>query len=620
MKELLETGVNIGLSYDKMLDGLMGQIKGYSVVVKENNQTGSYGCLLWVRKGDFAAIKSAEDYLAGQVTSNPELVKNFRVTERGIAAALVKTSDSFKNITNIKRFLYDLTSFLSLNFYVSCCYDCGKTAQLGIYSAEGVPVQCCGACGEKYEFIGESGNAAANAFPAAEPLKEDKISFDNLLADEKPAEQPAPKREEVKISEDKTDISALMFAASEEKKPEPQVQHAAPAEKLTAEEENELFLTEIPGEAAEPAPKEEVKVSEDKTDISALMFGASEEKKPEPPKSEIFEQAQREFELEKQREAQDRQNAQGEEEFSLKELMVSDLREGNNGGEDLTIPGADPEDRVGHNEEIAVTEIYDDSNDGEDIDVTEIESTVSKPTVTTGHQQLYAKETPLDKDGNVPLMNPNAVDKSNIPSAVDGPDAVTPSTYTKPMPVAEHSATPPPGYAVATDDPRAEPAPAPRATPYTYQGAAYTYLPPESNALTGILGALVLAVLGVAVWVLIAQMGFLSYIGSLAIIGAVFGGYRLAGGSMDKKGIAISAVISVVMNILGFGITLVIEVQKVIHDCFGYSLSFLDAIDWVAFSLTESGASVSLMIDMGVSMLFMIVGLVGIVTTLLKKV
>ena len=41
MKELLETGVNIGLSYDKRLDGLMGQIKGYSVVVKENNQTGS---------------------------------------------------------------------------------------------------------------------------------------------------------------------------------------------------------------------------------------------------------------------------------------------------------------------------------------------------------------------------------------------------------------------------------------------------------------------------------------------------------------------------------------------------------------------------------------------------
>ncbi len=652
MKELLETGVNIGLSYDKRLDGLMGQIKGYSVVVKENNQTGSYGCLLWVRKGDFAAIKSAEDYLAEQLTSNPDLVKNFRVTERGIAAALVKTSDSYKNATNLKRFLYDLTSFLSLNFYVSCCYDCGKTAQLSIYSAEGVPVQCCGACGEKYEFIGGAGNDADSAFPVPEPVKEEKISFDNLLADEKAEEQPepaaekndiaaaaltkeeeselffkeipapeaepAPKTEEVKASEDKTDISGLMFAASEEKKPESAVQHRA-AEKLTAEEESELFLKEIPGGEAEPAPKEEVKVSEDKTDISGLMFGASVEKKPEPPKSEIFEQAQREFELQKQKEAQEKQNAQGEEEFGLKELMVSDLREENNGGEDLTIPGNDPEDKVGHSEEIAVTEIYDDSNEGEDIDVTEIESTVSKPTVTTGHQQLSAKETPLDKDGNVPLMNPNAVDQSNIPSAVDGPDAVTPSTYTKPMPVAEHSATPPPGYATATDDPRAEPAPTAKATPYTGQTSSFMYLPQESNALTGILGAFVLAVLGVAVWVLIAQMGFLSYIGSLAIIGAVFGGYRLAGGSMDRKGIAISAVISVVMNVLGFGITLVIEVQKVIHDCFGYSISFLDAIDWVAFSLTESGASASLLIDMGVSMLFMIVGLVGVVANLLKK-
>ncbi|MGN0657708.1 MAG: hypothetical protein ACI4KR_13050 [Ruminiclostridium sp.] len=592
MKELLETGVNIGLSYDKRLDGLMGQIKGYSVVVKENNQTGSYGCLLWVRKGDYAAIKSAEDYLAEQVTSNPELVKNFRVTERGIAAALVKTSDSFKNITNIKRFLYDLTSFLSLNFYVSCCYDCGKTAELSIYSAEGVPVQCCGACGEKYEFISAPQSDIDSLFPAAEPIKEEKISFDNLLAEEKTEKQPEPVAE-------KTGVAAAV---------------------LTKEEESQLFFKEIPAPEAEPAPKrEEVKASEDKTDISGLMFGAFEEKKPEPPKSEIFEQAQREFELQKQKEAQEKQNAQDEEEFSLKELMVSDLREANNGGEDLTIPGTDPEDKVGHSEEISVTEIYDDSNEGEDIDVTEIESTVSKPTVTTGHRQLSAMETPLDKDGNVPLMNPNAVDKSNIPSAVDGPDAVAPSTYTKPMPTAEHSATPPPGYAIAADDPRSESAPTAKATPYTGQTSSFMYLPQDSNALSGILGAFVLAVLGVAVWVLIAQMGFLSYIGSLAIIGAVFGGYRLAGGSMDRKGIAISAVISVVMNVLGFGITLVIEVQKVIHDCFGYSISFFDAIDWVAFSLTESGASVSLLIDMGVSMLFMIVGLVGIVTNLLKK-
>lgn len=592
MKELLETGVNIGLSYDKRLDGLIGQIKGYSVAVKENNQTGSYGCLLWVRKGDFAAIKSAEDYLAEQVTANPDLVKNFRVTERGIAAALVKTSDSYKNVTNIKRFLYDLTSFLSLNFYVSCCYDCGKTAELGIYSAEGVPVQCCGACGEKYEYISGTENDIADAFPAVNPKKEETIGFDNLLAEEKREEQPEPVAEKA----------------------------AAETAVLTEEEESELLLKEIPTQAEETAPKRaETAENEDKIDISALMFGASEEKKPEPPKSEIFEQAQREFELQKQKEAQEKQNLRSEEEFGLRELMVSDLREENNGGADLTIPTDDPEDRVGHDEGVAVTEIYDDSNEGEDIDVTEIESTISKPTVTTGHQQLSAKETPLDKDGKVPLMNPNAVDESNVPSAADGPDAVTPSTYTKPMPTAEHSQTPPPGYAVATDDPRAETAPAPKATPYTQQASPLIYLPPESNAFTGILGAFVLAVLGVGVWVLIAQMGFLSYVGSLAIIGAVFGGYRLAGGSMDRKGIAISAVISVIMNVLGFGICLVIEVQKVIQECFGFSISFLDAIDWVTFSFTESGVGASLFIDMGVSLLFMIIGLISVVTTLLKK-
>ena len=45
MKELLETGVAVDLGYSGKCDALVGKVKDLSVVIKENNETKSYGCL-----------------------------------------------------------------------------------------------------------------------------------------------------------------------------------------------------------------------------------------------------------------------------------------------------------------------------------------------------------------------------------------------------------------------------------------------------------------------------------------------------------------------------------------------------------------------------------------------
>ena len=58
MKELLNTGVSLSLEYCPEIDGLIGRIKNYSVAVRENNETGSYGVLLWVKEGDYSAVTS----------------------------------------------------------------------------------------------------------------------------------------------------------------------------------------------------------------------------------------------------------------------------------------------------------------------------------------------------------------------------------------------------------------------------------------------------------------------------------------------------------------------------------------------------------------------------------
>lgn len=553
MKELLETGVSLDLEYCPEIDGLVGRIKGFAVAVRENNETRSYGCLLWAKEGDYNAVTTATEYLAERVTADPETVKNFKVQGRGIAVALGKTDDAYKNVNIIKRFLIDLTNTLSVNFYKSCCYDCGKTTDLGIYHVNGVPAQYCKSC--------SVGKTLLKDFPDTK-AESGGISFDSLMPDagaleaaEKALRESAP---DVEISDLLTEVKTDYSGA---------------------------YDTEV--------KKEEI---DDSVDVSGLMMVAEPEK-PEyvPPKSELFERIEREY-LEEQKNA-----PKAEEKDDFSSFMVTPIDENGNKGEALTVTEHN-EGPVGHNASVAVTEYADDSNIGEDIDVTEIESTVSKPTVTTGHEQLTAIPTPLDENGRVPLMNPNSVSADNRPSPVNGPDAVTPSEYLKPLPKAEQvtNATPP-GYMSSEDDPRAEPAPRP------YDAPAYVapinWGIPDSNPVLGIIGALTFAVLGVFVWALIGRLGYISYIGSLALVASVYGGYRLAGGSIDTKGKVICTVLSLLLTFISFWVVLVVGTQMDMASMFGYNMSFFSAIEWAVFLV---GDNKFIWFDLVISMAFTI--------------
>lgn len=594
MKELLQTGVSLPLEYIASEDALIGQVKGYSVAVKENNQTGSYGVLIWVKEGGFTAITKAEEYLAERVTVESGFIKNFRVTERGIAIALNKDNNDFTNVTNLKRFLFDFASSLSLNFYVNCCNECGATEELSVYGGNGVVVQCCKACGAKYSLL---------------------KSFDTNV--NSPFSSPA-----------RTAAPAVAAVAA-----------PPAAQKLTDEEEfRNLFATEKTESVPEPVA-EPVKTSDDSVDISGLMVGAEEAEAPKPPRSKLFEEAEREFELEKAREKADQP------EVSFEEFMLSDDKSGV--GESVSEIKED-NDPVGHSDEFAVTDISDDSNEGEDIDVTEIESQIEKPTETTGHKQLTAEETPLDKDGKVPLINPNSTSNTAAPSDPNGPDAVQPSEYLKPMPIYDEAnsgvdnspfediraeRTSVPGYDNSGEDPRAEKpfvapvmqpvqpqSPAPYAYGATQQNgmpsplpyaAPYTPIRVESsNALFGIMGALVFAVLGVLLWIGIYQLGFLSYFGAIAITFAVFFGYRIAGGAQDTKGIVISVILSFVMNLLGHGVCLVFDTQTAIYENFGYHLSFFEGIDWLIYTLGDPSVTSGIAMDVVFNVVITIVSIV----------
>lgn len=580
MKELLNTGVSLSLEYCPEIDGLIGRIKNYSVAVRENNETGSYGVLLWVKEGDYSAVTSVSDYLADRVNSDSDMVKNFRVQERGVAVALRKTDDPYTNVNTIKRFIIDITGILSVNFYKSCCYRCAGTENLGIYLDNGVPTQYCSACSAGKKLLKdfpETKAAEALSFEALMPKAETIAAVESVLGNGKSEDFGGL------LSEIKTDNTS--FPEAEPLKTT--APESAAAENKADDDIAELLTemkTDYDGSYDTEIKREDIP---DNTDISGLMMGVAEEKKAEyvPPRSELFEKIEREY-------REEQKNAPKiEEKDDLSGFMVTPLDYAGSKEDEIKVV-ENSDGPIGHNDKIAVTEIRDDSNDGEDIDVTEIESTISKPTVTTGHEQLTALETPLDENGNVPLMNPNAESNDNKPSPVDGPDAILPAVSNKPMPKAEEVskiAAPPPGYAQMESDPRAEVQRLPD-PPRPYDAPAYVapidWGIPDSNPLLGILGALVLAVFGVLIWSFIGRLGYISYIGSIALVASIYGGYRLAGGSMDTKGKVICTVLSLLLTFVSSWIVIVLNTQAQIHDIFGYNISFFNAIPWAveAFS------------------------------------
>lgn len=627
MKELLDTGVQFDLGYFEGENALIGKIKGYSAAVRENLATGSYGLLLWVKAGEYAAIKSPEDYLDEQKRLLPDLIRNFRVTERGIAVALARTEDAFANLTHLKRFLCDFADYLSLNFYVNCCCECGAAENLGIYDANGVITQACGKCGAGYRPI----------LPAAEKpdfacdTKADELFSEIGIGAAVPAafaEENAPKITEAdELSAENRTAAEFSAAFAEENAPKITEADETSTENQTAAE----FSADLTEESAPQGAE---------NDFGSLLFGAEEEKKPEPPRSALFEEAEREF-LREQAEAAEAAQMEEPEEDGFDDLFFDEGYE-----EPPELPPEEPKrepvPEMGFSELLinddgevelkkeepevddgtVVTEIRDDSNDGAPIDVTAIESLVLNPTVTTGHPQLDAEETPLDPRGMVPLVNPNANREEKQVSSPDGPDAVTPlpedkNAYARSVRAYQNDGKGrfAVGYASAenmidrdargiTITDKRRPAPPPynqkqeygaglsgtsAPPPYDPSGVHSAYAPrvlQRSNAFVGTLGALTCGVIGVVIWVLIAYfLNLISRFGAIAIVLTTFGGYYLAGRAMDKKGIVISSVLSLFMTFVGVVTMTAVNVRESIAEAFGVEISFFETLNWLNYFL-----------------------------------
>ncbi len=603
MKELLNTGVNLPLEYDGGTDALIGQIKGYSVAIKENLSTSSYGCLFWIKQGESAPDSTAEAYLRGKQESNPEFIKKFMISETGAAVALNRTYDDFANVNNLKRFIFDFTTSLSLNHYKNCCCECGKTTSLALYTAEGTIAQACSECGAKYQFL-KSVECEAEPSPSETEIPAEKKEEPSFVVPEMPVVEKFP----AELTESKEeDFESLLTPVEEQKSelPRDNIEETAKVDLSKDSDDSfaELMFTEIKQEPVVEEQPEPVAAQQSVENFDSLLFTGEEEKKAEPVKSALFEQIEREYAAEQERLAA--QTVQQVSENNLNDLLID-------GGGEFTLKEIEPEVDDGSSD---VTEYHDDTNEGEDIEIEEIETTVNVPTVTTGHPQLTAEETPLEADGSVPLINPNSHREERHVSAVDGPDAVQPLELAASITHEDLGELPdiqlPPGYATGENMERDVPDsmyPPPYNPTYDYSSYDKIKFRTTSNAFMGIIGIFVLGLLGIAVWLLIGSVfGKISYLGSLAIVFSVYGGYYLAGGALDKKGIVISFIMSIVLTVVGSIAVLSIEMTDVISETLFTEATLKDGFNWVIMSLSNEETKNVVLIDIGISMLITLI-------------
>ena len=102
----------------------------------------------------------------------------------------------------------------------------------------------------------------------------------------------------------------------------------------------------------------------------------------------------------------------------------------------------------------------------------------------------------------------------------------------------------------------------------------------QSNPALGLVGALIGSLIGVLCWVLIYQVGFIAGIAGVLIIMAAMKGYTILGKSLDKKGVIIATIISLLMVFVANELSMRIAVYIAFNKGGGH-LSFANMCeDW----------------------------------------
>jgi uncharacterized protein (DUF983 family) len=128
----------------------------------------------------------------------------------------------------------------------------------------------------------------------------------------------------------------------------------------------------------------------------------------------------------------------------------------------------------------------------------------------------------------------------------------------------------------------------------------------KSNVLTGIVGALLGSLIGLALWVIVGLLGYIAAICGLILAICTIKGYELFGGKLNKRGILITLIITLVMVYVSQYLTLGFEIYNQFKA--DYAISIFDAIKTVPEALKDSDVSREFYLYLGLGYLFTLLG------------
>ena len=139
----------------------------------------------------------------------------------------------------------------------------------------------------------------------------------------------------------------------------------------------------------------------------------------------------------------------------------------------------------------------------------------------------------------------------------------------------------------------------------------------KGNMLTGLVGAFLGSLVGVVVWVLIYQLGYIAAIGGLVMVVAVLKGYEIFGGRLSLGGTIACVVLSVVMLFLAHYSCYAFEVYKVLAA--EYDVGFFECFQALPAFFEDGDLMTSVIGELVIGYLLMAVGGVSAIVSAFRK-
>lgn len=138
----------------------------------------------------------------------------------------------------------------------------------------------------------------------------------------------------------------------------------------------------------------------------------------------------------------------------------------------------------------------------------------------------------------------------------------------------------------------------------------------NGNVMGGIVGALLGSLVGVLLWVLIYQLGYISAIAGAVMVICALKGYELLGGKLNKTGIIISCILSLIMVYVAEQISLAFEIYNAYK--MYYDINFFDAFRSIPAFMEEPEIRSAVIGELAMGYILMAVGAFGTVRQALK--